>query len=377
VKTGVIFLISKNFSREQANNASLLFLSINVGMILSALDSGKIFYNRFFSEIDYKEKKECISSYIVRILIGVCLGWIGIIIILNRSMVEPYIIILSLFWLLFDRTFDEIQRFYISKKEYSKWSKLQIIKALIIIIMCPLLMLSGKYLPSLIVTLIFFIPGFLVFLFYIIKNKQLLINVFERIHVKIMSAGIRSFKEVKIMLTGLLGTSLTLPKNIVLLYSADALINESHNILNICALQSFYIFGFYIIDKRWKILQDKESVQIINSQLFFHLVLTFVPIILITLFCIRINILSLEILSFLPLLLLSECLFNINGIQREILYYKKKDNKLLRTDCFVLGVFFIIFALVFIFKNKFFIGLAAIITVELIRAYLYKNEFSK
>ena len=346
-------------------------------MILSALDSGKIFYNKFFSKNISEESCDLVSSYIIRIFFGLLLGWISIIVIQQRSKFEIHITLLSLCWLLVDRTFDEIQRYYISKKEYPKWSKLQIIKALFIIMACPLLILSNKHLSNLLVTLIFLFPGLLIFIFYINQKKHLLITAFKFLRKDAVSVVYKSFADVKSILTGFLGASLTLPKNIVLLFCADALINESHNVLNICSIQSFYIFGFYIVDKRWKILQDKESVHLVNRVFLTHICVTLIPILLIIFLCMHLNILSHKIIVFFPFIFLSECLFNINGVQRDILYYLKKSNDLMAIDLFIIILFLIMFTLVYLFNNHFLIGLSLIVIIESLRAYLYKNEFCK
>jgi hypothetical protein len=173
---------------------------------------------------------------------------------------------------------------------------------------------------------------------------------------------------------GLLASSLTLPKNLLLILFAKENINNAHLLFSICALQSFYIFGIYIIKKRWRILQDQDGKIIINKEFLNTLLLTSSLIVLICLILGHFKFLSAQTLIYIPFIITIEFLLNLNGTIRDVLFYRNSPTNLFRIDLIVLSLsaFLIIFL-----QGRFLLGLSCIACVELLRLMLYKNELGK
>lgn len=371
-KTGLLFLISKLWQKNQANSASEILIGLNIGMILSSLDSGKIFYNSHFKKNNNKWYQE---EYILRLLLGLTFGGLVLFLVLKIKNFGPLILILSLFILTSDRIFDEIQRYLISTKKFSKWSHLQIYRSALLLGLTPFLFLNNNgniKLIFLCVLLLFssFCISFLYLKDHVKKIKELLINIFKQ-NKNILKQVIQNLNPC---LIGLLGTTLTLPKNLLLIFFAKENINNVHLLFSICALQSFYIFGIYIIKKRWRILQDNYGKLLISNKFIKILLFTSFLTVLICLSLWFFKFLPAQTLVFIPFIIIIEFLSNLNGTIRDVLFYRSTPTNLFRTDLVVL--FISVFLILFL-QDSFLLGLSCIAGVEFIRLMFYKNELGK
>jgi hypothetical protein len=371
-KTGLLFLISKLWQKNQANAASEILIGLNIGMILSSLDSGKIFYNSHFKKNKYKSYQE---EYFLRLLIGLTLGCLCLFSVLKIKDFSPLILILSLLILINDRIFDEIQRFLISTRNFSKWSHLQLYRSALLLGLSPLLFINNNENTRLIVLCVMLLFSSLCISFlylkdYVEKIKELSQNIIRK-NKDIFKRVIQNLNPCFI---GLLASSLTLPKNLLLILFAKENINNAHLLFSICALQSFYIFGIYIIKKRWRILQDQDGKIIINKEFLNTLLLTSSLIVLICLILGHFKFLSAQTLIYIPFIITIEFLLNLNGTIRDVLFYRNSPTNLFRIDLIVLSLsaFLIIFL-----QGRFLLGLSCIACVELLRLMLYKNELGK
>lgn len=341
-------------------------------MILSSLDSGKIFYNSHFKKNNNKWYQE---EYILRLLLGLTFGGLVLFLVLKIKNFGPLILILSLFILTSDRIFDEIQRYLISTKKFSKWSHLQIYRSALLLGLTPFLFLNNNgniKLIFLCVLLLFssFCISFLYLKDHVKKIKELLINIFKQ-NKNILKQVIQNLNPC---LIGLLGTTLTLPKNLLLIFFAKENINNVHLLFSICALQSFYIFGIYIIKKRWRILQDNYGKLLISNKFIKILLFTSFLTVLICLSLWFFKFLPAQTLVFIPFIIIIEFLSNLNGTIRDVLFYRSTPTNLFRTDLVVL--FISVFLILFL-QDSFLLGLSCIAGVEFIRLMFYKNELGK
>lgn len=371
-KTGLLFLISKLWQKNQANAASEILISINIGMILSSLDSGKIFYNSHFKKNNNESYRE---EYFLRLLIGLILGGLAIIIVYKEKEFSPLILILSLFILTSDRIFDEIQRFLISTKNFNKWSALQINRSFLLFGLTPLLFLNTtEHIKPVLLCLLLLFSTLCISSLYLKEHIKIIIKTSKNILKNKQNFLNQVVRKINPCFTGLLGTSLTLPKNLLLILVAKENINNAHLLFSICALQSFYIFGIYIIKKRWRIFQDEDGKLIINRGFIKILFFSSSVILLICLILGYLKFLPAQTFFLIPFIITIEFLLNLNGTIRDVLFYRSTPTNLFRIDFVVL---FISTFLILFVKDSFLLGLSCIACVELLRLLLYKNELGK
>ena len=372
-KTGLLFLLSKLWQKSQANSASEILIGLNIGMILSSLDSGKIFYNSHFK--NNNNNKWYQEEYILRLLLGLTFGGLVLVLVLKIKNFGLLILILSLFILTSERIFDEIQRYLISKKDFSKWSYLQIYRSALLFGLTPFLFFNNNGNIKLIFLCVLLLFSSLCISSLYLKNY---VKKIKDLSINILKQNKNIFKQViqnlNPCLIGLLGTSLTLPKYFLVIFFAKENINNAHLLFSICALQSFYIFGIYIIKKRWRILQDNDGKLIINNRFIKILFFTSFLTVLICLSLWYFKFLPSQALVFIPFIIIIEFLSNLNGTIRDVLFYQSTPTDLFRTDLVVL--FISVFLILFL-QDSFLLGLSCIAGVELIRLMFYKNELGK
>lgn len=341
-------------------------------MILSSLDSGKIFYNSHFKKNNNESYRE---EYFLRLLIGLILGGLAIIIVYKEKEFSPLILILSLFILTSDRIFDEIQRFLISTKNFNKWSALQINRSFLLFGLTPLLFLNTtEHIKPVLLCLLLLFSTLCISSLYLKEHIKIIIKTSKNILKNKQNFLNQVVRKINPCFTGLLGTSLTLPKNLLLILVAKENINNAHLLFSICALQSFYIFGIYIIKKRWRIFQDEDGKLIINRGFIKILFFSSSVILLICLILGYLKFLPAQTFFLIPFIITIEFLLNLNGTIRDVLFYRSTPTNLFRIDFVVL---FISTFLILFVKDSFLLGLSCIACVELLRLLLYKNELGK
>lgn len=340
-------------------------------MIISSLDSGKIFYNYYYSRTINSVFKE---EYLLRLLVGLFLGGISLCYVLYQKNQNAYILLPCLLVLAAERTFDEIQRFLISNKNYQKWTFIQIARSLLYFALMPLLFFGASHNKDLNLCSVLLMPTLLISIFFIKSNKEIIKQVIINLKNNFQETFSQTVQNWKPCLIGLAGSSLTLPKNILLIVFGNEKINNLHLLFSICALQSLYIFGFYLIKTRWKILQDSSGHSIINRTFYMNLALSSSFIFICGLILFNINLISKSLVFYFPLIIASEFLLNLNSTKRDILFYQKKENNLLKTDMLILGLFC---GFVFLIPKTFACGLFLLIVIELFRNVLYKSKLSQ
>ena len=340
-------------------------------MIISALDSGKIFYNYYFSRSVNSVFKE---EYFLRLLVGLFLGGVSLCFVSYQKNISVYVLIPCLLILVVERTYDEVQRFLVSNKSYNKWSIIQISRSLLYLAFSPLVFLGNSNNKDLILFIILLTPTALILLYiiifdkcYIFKTVNNLKNNFQKVFSQLQS-------NWKPCLIGLVGSSLALPKNILLIEFGNENINNLHLLFSVCALQSLYIFSFFLIKKRWKILQDTGGYSIIDSSFYINLALSSFSVFIGGLILFKINLVGESVFFYFPLIIASEFLLNVNSTKRDILFYQKKETNLLKTDILILCFFC---GLAFFIPKNLTCGLILLIITEVIRNAFYKNKLSQ
>lgn len=341
-------------------------------MILSSLDSGKIFYNSHFKKNNNESYRE---EYFLRLLIGLTLGSLAIVTVYKVKEFSPLVFILSLFILTSDRIFDEIQRFLISTKNFDKWSALQINRSVLLFSLTPLLFLNTtENIKPVLLCLLLLFSSLCISSLYLKKHIKIIIKTSKNILANKQKFLNQVLQKINPCFIGLMGTSLTLPKNLLLILVAKENINNAHLLFSICSLQSFYIFGIYIIKKRWRIFQDEDGKLIINKSFIKILFLSSFVTLFLCLSFGYLKLLPAQTFFLIPFIITIEFLLNLNGTIRDILFYRSTPTNLFRIDFVVL---FISAFLILFLKNSFLLGLSCIACVELLRLFLYKNELRK
>ena len=371
-KTGFLFLISKAWSKSEANEASEVLIALNLGIIISALDSGKLFYNSYFKNNCDEDSK---SEYLLRLCSGLILGCLAVFFVLYKKSFQSQAFVFCFVILINERVFDETQRFLIAKKMFNKWSNLQIIKSILLISISPLALINtNKDAKIIILCCILLMPLLIVTCFILLNHQRSLLRTCQNTCKRFIYILKLTLSKIEPCFVCLAGSSLTIPKNLFLIIFAKEPINDFHILFSICALQSLYIFGFYIIKNRWKILQDKDANSVINTSFIANLFASSFLILVVGFFLYFLNILSIGSLFFLPLIVLIEFLFNLNTTNRDIIFYKSSKQNLLKIDLFLMGFF----TIGIITINKAYIyGLLLLVGNEGMRYLLYKNELRK
>jgi hypothetical protein len=340
-------------------------------MIISSLDSGKIFYNYYYSKSINAFFKE---EYLLRLLIGLFLGGVSLCYVLNKKNQNTYILFFCLLILIAERTYDEIQRFLISDKNYKKWSLMQISRSLLYLALMPLLFLGASHEKGLSLCIILLMPTLLVSLYFISSNNKLMFQTIKKIINNFKITFSQTIQNWKPCLIGLAGSSLTLPKNILLIAFGNENINNLHLLFSICSLQSLYIFSFFLIKNRWKVLQDSSGHSIIDKRFYINLAGSSFFILICGLFFFYINLISKSLIFYFPFIIASEYLLNLNSTKRDILFYQREKTDLLKADALILCLFC---GLAFLMPKTLACGLLLLIITEIIRNGLYKNKLSQ
>jgi len=340
-------------------------------MIISALDSGKIFYNYYFSRSANSVFKE---EYFLRLLVGLFLGAVSLCFVLYQKNISVYVLIPCLLILVSERTYDEVQRFLISNKNYKKWSIIQIFRSLLYLALTPLVFLGNSNNENLILFIILLTPTALILLYIITFDECYILQTANNLKTNFQKVLSQLQLNWKPCLIGLAGASLALPKNILLIAFGSANINNLHLLFSVCAFQSLYIFSFFLIKKRWKILQDAAGHAIINKKFYINLTLSSLFVFVVGLVLFKINLVSKSVFFYFPLIIASEFLLNVNSTKRDILFYQKKENNLLKIDILILCFFC---GFVLLIPKNLTCGLILLIITEVIRNAFYKNKLSK
>ncbi len=339
-------------------------------MIISSLDSGKIFYNYYYSRSNNSVFKE---EYLLRLLVGLFLGGVSLGYVLYQKNQNAYILFPCLLILVAERTYDEIQRFLISNKNYKKWSYIQIFRSFLYFALTPLLFLGPIKDKALTLCIILLMPTLLIFLFFVRINSKKIIKAIISLKNNFQETCSQTIQNWKPCVIGLAGSSLTLPKNILLIAFGNENINDLHLLFSICAIQSLYIFGFFLIKSRWKVLQDSLGHSIINKSFYINLALSSFFILFCGLFLFNIKFINQSLIFYFPFILASEFFLNLNSTTRDILFYRRKEANLLKTDMIILCFFC---GLVFFIPKTLACGFLLLIITEIIRHVLYKNKLS-
>jgi len=339
-------------------------------MIISSLDSGKIFYNYYYSRSNNSVFKE---EYLLRLLVGLFLGAVSLCYVLYQKNQNTYILFPCLLILIAERTFDEIQRFLISNRNYKKWSLIQISRSLLYFALMPLLFFSASHDRRLSLCIILLVPTLLISLIFIRSKNKIIIQAITKLTNNFQKTFSQLLQNWKPCLIGLAGSSLTLPKNILLIVFGNENINNLHLLFSICALQSLYIFSFFLIKSRWKILQDSFGHSIIDKRFYINLTVSSFFILICGLFLFHINLISKSLIFYFPFIIASEFLLNLNSTNRDILFYQREKTNLLKADVLILCFFC---GLVFLIPKTLACGLLLLIITEIIRNVLYKNKLS-
>jgi hypothetical protein len=124
-----LLILGKILAEENLALYSIFILIIGLGILLCGADPHRVYYDRYFKGLINVELAFC--DYLTKLSLLVFLGVFFTIIFGILYDLPPSLITLAAICFLIEKSFDEILRFYLFKKDFSKWSRIILMRVIL------------------------------------------------------------------------------------------------------------------------------------------------------------------------------------------------------------------------------------------------------